>query len=106
MNAIVTEKCPQAALDIDNHRFVVAPLKNGGLMDVPSCFRSIRKHTTTKWRELAERTGLRDASQAFKVAYTRGFCNRVVPDLNNFLVIDSSADRAYLYFRDHRPETV
>ena len=106
MNAIVTEKCPQAALDIDNHRFVVAPLKNGGLMDVPSCFRSIRKHTTTKWRELAERTGLRDASQAFKVAYTRGFCNRVVPDLNNFLVIDSSADRAYLYFHDHRPETV
>lgn len=106
MNARVTEKRQLAVLDPDNHRFVISPLKDGGVMDIPTLFRAISRSTTTTWRALADFSGLKNSSVAFKVAFASGFCHRTLPHLSDFMVIDADNDRAYFYDKDHRPSGV
>ena len=102
MNAKVIKSRQQVTLDGDNHRFVLTPLKEDG-DTVPSCFRAIHKTNNVSLRELAQFAGLENQSQAFKVAYSSGYCARTFPDLKNFLVIDKNGNCAYLYDKDHRP---
>lgn len=105
MNAIVTKSRQQVTLDGDNHRFILTPMKEDG-ETVPSFFRAIHKNTHVSLRELADFAGLDNQSQAFKVAYTSGFCSRTFPDLKNFLVIDKNNNSAYFYDHNHRPSGV
>lgn len=105
MNNRVTGKRLQALLDEDNHRFIIFPLLPGNKMDVPSIFRAIKDTTNTTWRAMADFSGLRNQSKAFRVAYV-GNSKDLVKILSDYMVIDVDKNQAYFYHHEYKPAGV
>lgn len=94
-----------ATYDRESYRFIISPLKPGNTMDIPSVFKAIKDSTTVSWRILAQFAGLRNQSEAFKVAYLSN-PRPVIKTLNDFLVIDVDRNKAYFYDHEHKPASV
>ena len=97
-----------AILDEDNFRYIIAPLKPGNVCTVPDALRAIKYSTELHWREISEYFGLKNANRSFRLAYCQPK-DKISEDLDylqDYLVIDTGEDQAYLYEKDHKPVAV
>ena len=97
-----------AILDEDNFRYIITPLKPGNVCTVPDALRAIKNSTELHWREISEFFGLKNANRSFRLAYCQPK-DKISEDLDylqDYLVIDTGEDQAYLYEKDHKPAQV
>ena len=93
-------KKPVARLESLNNRYIISPLSVDGTITVGAVLRSIKLSTHLRWREIADWCGLRDSSDAFKLAFTRSL-RKERARLSEYITI--SGDQAYFYDKDHKP---
>lgn len=97
-----------AILDEDNFRYIITPLKPGNVCTVPDALRAIKNSTELHWREISEYFGLKNANRSFRLAYCQPK-DKISEDLDylqDYLVIDTGGDQAYLYEKEHKPAQV
>ena len=97
-----------AILDVKNFRYVITPLKPGNVCTVPDALRAIINSTELRWREISEYFGLKNANRSFRLAYCQPK-DKISEDLEylqEYLVIDTSNNQAYLYDKEHKPAQV
>ena len=97
-----------AILDVKNFRYVITPLKPGNVCTVPDALRAIINSTELRWREISEYFGLKNANRSFRLAYCQPK-DKISEDLEylqEYLVIDTSNNQAYLYEKEHKPVQV
>lgn len=61
-------KKPTAKLDSLNNRYIISPLSVDGTITVGAILRAIKSSTHLSWRDIANWCGIRDSSDAFKLA--------------------------------------
>lgn len=93
-------KKPIATADSLNNRYIISPLSIDGDITVSAVLRSIKESTHLSWRDIADWCGIRDSSDAFKLAYTRSL-RKERARLSEYITI--SGDLAYFYDKDHKP---
>ena len=91
---------PSAKLDGLNNRYIISPLNAEGAITVGAVLRAIKLTTHVSWREIASWCGLRNQSDAFKIAYTKSLRTERAR-LSEYITI--SGDLAYFYDKDHKP---
>ena len=97
-----------AILDVKNFRYVITPLKPGNVCTVPDALRAIINSTELRWREISEYFGLKNANRSFRLAYCQPK-DKISEDLEylqEYLVIDTNNNQAYLYDKEHKPAQV
>lgn len=97
-----------AILDVKNFRYVITPLKPGNVCTVPDALRAIINSTELRWREISEYFGLKNANRSFRLAYCQPK-DKISEDLEylqEYLVIDTNNNQAYLYEKEHKPAQV
>lgn len=97
-----------AILDVENFRYVITPLKPGNVCTVPDALRAIINSTELRWREISEYFGLKNANRSFRLAYCQPK-DKISEDLEylqEYLVIDTNNNQAYLYEKEHKPVQV
>lgn len=97
-----------AILDVENFRYVITPLKPGNVCTVPDALRAIINSTELRWREISEYFGLKNANRSFRLAYCQPK-DKISEDLEylqEYLVIDTNNNQAYLYEKEHKPAQV
>lgn len=93
-------KKPTAKLDSLNNRYIISPLSVDGTITVGAILRAIKSSTHLSWRDIADWCGIRDSSDAFKLAFTKSL-RKERARLSEYITI--SGNDAYFYDQDHKP---
>lgn len=93
-------KKPTAKLDSLNNRYIISPLSVDGTITVGAILRAIKSSTHLSWRDIANWCGIRDSSDAFKLAFTKSL-RKERARLSEYITI--SGNDAYFYDQDHKP---
>lgn len=96
-----------ATLDTGGIFYTISPLLPGNRMTVTRALRTIRESTGRTWKQIGEFIGIDKQSIAFGIAYGSRASEYIERyGLNQYLVIDSEQNKAYLYRHDHKPESI
>ena len=96
-----------AMLDTGGTFYTISPLLPGNRMTVTRALRTIRESTGRTWKQIGEFIGIDKQSIAFGIAYGSRAPEYIKKyGLDQYLVIDSEQNKAYLYHHDHKPESI
>lgn len=96
-----------AMLDTGGTFYTISPLLPGNRMTVTRALRTIRESTGRTWKQIGEFIGVNKQSIAFGIAYGSRAPEYIKKyGLDQYLVIDSEQNKAYLYHHDHKPESI
>lgn len=97
----------KAKLDSTNFRYELSPLVDGTLR-LDKALRSIMNTTNTKWKELAQFTGLDSTNAIFRATYgsPSSHVAKLRDVVRKLFVINAEEDKAFLYHKDHAPVQV